>query len=320
MRAMPSKSTGGRARRPARLERGDTIGIVAPAWSFDSNRFRMGVKYLRGLGFRVKYDRRIFSKYWSMAGHDRERAEQINGMFADGEVRAIMCAKAGYGSIRTLPYLDRALIARNPKIFVGYSDITILLSYLARAARMVVFHGPVIAGEIHAGMHPKTLDSLMRATMNPRPLGTIRYAGLKSMRSGRASAPIVGGNLSLLISTIGTDYEFDSDGKILFIEDIGEDMEVIDNYLMHLKLAGKFKKVRGLVFGRMIGCRDESGNRYTIERILDDILSDVDVPMLYGFPSGHRGTGELNVTLPLGAKVAVESSPPSLAVMEPGVR
>jgi len=132
--------------RPRRLRRGETIGIVAPGWSFDPARFRKGVAQLKRLGFNVKFDRSIFSRYWSMAGHDEARAGQINRMFADKEVRAIFCAKAGYGSIRTIPYLDRNVIRRNPKIFVGYSDITILLEYLQRIANMVVFHGPVVAG------------------------------------------------------------------------------------------------------------------------------------------------------------------------------
>jgi len=307
-------------RKPRPLAKGDTIGVVAPAWSFDSNRFRKGVKYLRRLGFRVKFDRRIFSKYWSMAGHDRERAEQINRMFADKEVKAIFCAKAGYGSIRTLPHLDAETIRRNPKVFVGYSDITVLLSYLTHTARMVVFHGPVVAGEIHDRMNPATLDSLMRAIMGPRPLGTIRDAGLKCLRRGMAKGPIVGGNLSLLISTIGTDYEVETDGRILFLEDIGEDLEVIDNCIMHLKLAGKLEKVEGLVFGRMVDCRDGSGNRYTIDSILGDILSDIKVPILYGFPSGHRRPGDLNITIPLGAMASIEGTPPSLTIHEPGVR
>jgi muramoyltetrapeptide carboxypeptidase len=305
--------------KPKRLEHGDTIGIVAPAWSFDQERFMKGVDYLRALGFRVKYDRRIFSKYWSMAGHDKERAEQINAMFADPEVRAILCAKAGYGSIRTLPYLDGKLIRRNPKAFVGYSDITALLSYLARVANMVVFHGPVVSGEIHADMNEGTLRSLLRALMNDEAQGKIMHPDMRCLRRGRAVGPIVGGNMSLLISTIGTDYDLETDGCILFLEDIGEDLEMIDNYLMHLKLAGKLRKVKGLVFGRMIDCRDDSGHLYTIEKILRDILTDVDVPILSGFPSGHRMVGDLNITLPMGASVAIESSPPSLVIREGGV-
>lgn len=299
---------------------GDAIGIVAPAWSFDQNNFRRGVEHLRRLGFRVKYDRRVFNKYWNMAGHDHERAQQINDMFGDPGVKAILCAKAGYGSARTIPYLDARVIRAHPKIFVGYSDITILLNYLQRVAGMVVFHGPVVSGEIHESMNPQTLDSLLRAITSPKPVGEIRAPTLKALRPGRASGSLVGGNMSLFISSIGTAYDMDTDGAILFLEDIGEDLEVIDNYLMHLKLAGKLKKVRGIVFGTMIDCIDHSGKRYTIQDILKDILGDIAVPILYGFPSGHRVPGEFSATLPLGTRVTIDSSRPSVTFDEAGVR
>jgi len=306
--------------RPKRLRRGDTIGVVAPAWSFDPVRFRKGVTQFRRLGFNIKFDRSIFSRYWSMAGHDRDRAEQINRMFADREVKAILCAKAGYGSIRTIPYLDKSIIKRNPKIFVGYSDLTVLLEFLQRVANMVVFHGPVISGEIHKNMSRITLEHLLRALTQAVPLGEVSFPGMKTLRGGKAKGMLVGGNLSMLVSGIGTPYDIDTDHKILFLEDIGEDLEVIDNILLHFKLAGKFKKVRGLMFGRMVDCHDVSGRRYKIRNIVDDILGDIDIPIVYGFPSGHaRGRGA-NVTLPLGVSVTLDADRPSLTFNEVGVR
>lgn len=305
--------------KPRRINYGDTIGIVAPGWTFDIAKFKKGVEKLRQLGFKVKYSRTIFSKYWSMAGYDRERAQQINQMFADKKVRAIFCAKAGYGSARTIPYLDRQLIRKNPKIFVGYSDITILLSYLYRTTQMVVFHGPVVSDEIHDGMNRLTLEYLLKIIMQPRPLGEVYFSKLNSLNSGEASGVLVGGNMSLIINTMGTAYEIDTDNKILFLEDIGEDLEVIDNYLMHLKLSGKFRKIKGIIFGRMVDCVDHSEERFTLKDILKDILHDVDVPIIYGFPSGHRAQGELNVTLPLGISVTVDANTPRLIVNEPAV-
>lgn len=305
--------------KPPRLKRGDTIGIIAPAWSFDSANFERGVEKLKALGFRVKYDASIFGKYWSMAGYDKERAAQINFMFADRQVKAIFCAKAGYGSIRTLPYLKTEIIRRNPKIFVGYSDITILLYYLHRAGGMVVFHGPVVSGEIYEGMNPVNIDFLLSAIMEPSALGEIGFTSLKVLRNGKAKGILVGGNLSLVISAIGTPYDIDTDNKILFLEDIGEDLEVIDNCIMHLKLAGKFRKVKGLVFGRMVDCVDDSGYRHTIEDVLHDTLRDIDVPVLYGFPSGHRAEGDLNITLPMGVSVTLDTDKPALIINEPAV-
>ncbi|MFH1090984.1 MAG: LD-carboxypeptidase [Pseudomonadota bacterium] len=306
--------------KPERLKRGDTIGIVAPAWSFDPHKFKKGVAYLKRLGFKVKFDSAIFKRYWSMAGHDRERAEQINRMFADKEVKAIFCAKAGYGSIRTVPYLDRKVIRKNPKIFVGYSDITVLLEYLQREANMVVFHGPVVSGIMHSQMSRITSEYLLRNLMQAVPLSELGFPSMKTLRPGKASGQLIGGNMSMLVNGIGTPYDIDTDYKILFVEDIAEDLEVIDNILMHLKLAGKFRKVRGIVFGRMVDCFDTSGKRYKLKNVVDDILGDMDIPIIGGFPSGHsRGRGA-NVTLPLGVSVTLDANKPSLTFNEAAVR
>ena len=308
-----------RLKRPRRLNYGDTIGIVAPAWTFDIAKFKKGVEKLKNLGFKVKHSPTIFSKYWSMAGYDKERARQINQMFADKQVKAIFCAKAGYGSVRTIPYLDRTLIRANPKIFVGYSDITILLSYLYHTAQMVVFHGPVVSDEIHNKMNPFTLDYLLKVIMSPSPLGKLHFPSMKCLRPGKANGILVGGNMSLLISTMGTAYEINTDNKILFLEDIGEDLEVVDNYLMQLKLSGKFKKVKGIIFGRMVDCIDHSREKLTLKDTLRDILHGVNVPIIYGFPSGHRTQGELNITLPLGISVTLDANKQSLIVTESAV-
>jgi muramoyltetrapeptide carboxypeptidase len=307
------------ATRPARLKIGDTIGIVAPGWSFDIDNFKKGIRKLRKIGFKVKFDRSIFSKYWSMAGYDRQRAEQINRMFADKDVKAILCAKAGYGSIRTIPYLDAKTIKQNPKIFVGYSDITILLAYLYKTCHMVVFHGPVVSDEIYEDMNPTTLDYMLRAITQDYALGEVKFPEVKSLKPGRATGVLIGGNMSLVMSAVGTPYEIDTEGKILFLEDIGEDLENIDNYLMQMKLAGKFKMVKGIVFGRMVDCIDRSERRYTIKDILRDILRDVDVPIIYRFPSGHRERDQVNVTLPFGVSVTLDADRPKLIIDDAGV-
>ena len=309
-----------KARKPQHLNKGDTIGIVAPAWSFDRHRFKDGIEKIRSLGFRVKYDRSIFSKYWSMAGHDKKRADLINRMFADKKVKAILCAKAGYGSIRTIPYLNKNVIRNNPKIFVGYSDITILLSYLYSVGRMVVFHGPVVSGEIHDNMNSLTLYYLLKAIREPEAFGVSKFSMLKSLRTGKATGVLVGGNMSLLVSAIGTPYDINTDNRILFLEDVGEDMETIDHYLMHFKLAGKLKKIRGIVFGRMLGCIDRSGKKHNIKNVLSDILKDVKVPIIYGFPSGHKVPGGSNVTLPFGVSVTIDAYKSALIINESGVR
>ena len=312
--------TASNIRRPLALREGDTIGIVAPAWSFDPENFKKGVEKLCRLGYRLKYRQSIFNKYWSMAGYDRQRAKQINEMFADNTVKAIFCAKAGYGSFRTLPYLDKKIIKMNPKIFIGYSDITTLLLYLYKTGNMVVFHGPVVAGEIHNDMNPATLTYLLRCINEPKPLGKLKFRTMRTLRPGKANGILIGGNMSLITSAIGTPYEVDTDNKILFLEDVGEDLETIDQYLMQLKLAGKFRSIKGIVFGRMLNCVDSSGNQYNIRRVLANILSDLKIPIVYGFPSGHRVAGDFNITLPFGSSVTLDADAPQLIVNDAAVR
>jgi len=306
-------------KKPQALRRADTIGIIAPAWSFDPHNFKRGVSKLCKLGFRLKYSQSIFKRHWSMAGHDKERASQINDMFADRQVKAIFSAKAGYGSMRTVPYLNKDIIKKNPKIFLGYSDITALLSYLSKIAGMVVFYGPVVSGDIHEGMNPLTLKYLLASLTKTVSPGRMVFRGVKSLRPGRATGVLAGGNMSLLMSTIGTPYEIDTAGKILFLEDIGEDLETIDDYLVQLKMAGKFKDVKGIVFGRMIKCLDHSGKKYSIKNILNDILKDMHIPIIYGFPSGHSPSTEVNVTLPLGVNATVDAGKNALIINEPAV-
>ncbi len=305
--------------KPAALKRGDTIGIVAPAWSFDRGRFEKGVEYLKKLSYRVKYEQNIFGKYWSLAGHDRERAIQICKMFADPSVNAIFCAKAGYGSIRTIPYLDDQVIRKNPKIFVGYSDITVLLSYLQRTADMIVFHGPVLSGEITEKMNSETLKFLLRVISSTSPLGNLKFNGMRRLRAGRARGMLVGGNLSMLISSIGTEYEIDTRNRILFLEDVGETLESIDNYLMHLKLAKKLDSIKGLLLGKLVSRVDYSGKNYSIPHIIDDVFERRNIPILYGFPSGHSGNEGLNITLPLGAEITLDADSKTICVEEPAV-
>jgi muramoyltetrapeptide carboxypeptidase len=306
--------------KPAALKRGDRIGIVAPASSFDRIAFRRGVETVKKLGYAVTYDRSIYRKYWSMAGSDSERAGQINRMFADPDIKAIFCAKAGYGSMRTIPYLDQKVIRRNPKIFVGYSDITALLGFMQRTFGMVVFYGPVVADEIHDGMNPTTVDYLIRAIGGDEPMGRLTFKGLKRLRPGKARGPLVGGNLSIFTSMIGTPCETDTDGRILFLEDTGESMEAIDNSLTHLRLAGKLDGVEGLLLGTLVDHFDSAGKKYGLSHMIDDHLGKRDIPVLSGFPAGHRRSDELNVTLPLGTMVTLDADVGYVLFHEPGVR
>ena len=303
--------------KPQHLERGDTIGIVAPASSFDPDKFKEGIKKLRRLGYRVEYERSIFSKYWSQPGHDKKRAEQINRMFAKKEVKAIFCAKAGYGSADILPYLDKRTIRRNPKIFVGYSDITILLLYLQKIANMVVFHGPVVSSEIHDDMHPLTIDYLIKLCGDLQPLGALKFPQLVSLKAGRATGVLVGGNMSLIVRAMGTPYRIETKNKILFLEDVGESFDAVRGYFLKMRRVGVFKRIRGLIFGKMIDCFDKE---YNLSDLVNEVFKNYDIPILFGFPSGHlRIRGGLHVTLPMGIEASIDTDSLIVQIDEPAV-
>lgn len=301
--------------KPQRLHRGDTIGIVAPSSSFDPAHFKEGVKMLRDLGYRVRYERAIFNRCWSEAGHNKQRGYQINRMFYNKDIKAIFCAKAGYGSAEILPFLNKKVIRKNPKIFVGYSDITVLLLYLQKIANMVVFHGPVVSDEIYAGMHQLTIEYLTTLLSSSRPLGILQFPQLIAFKPGVASGRLVGGNISLIVDAMGSEYRIATDGCILFLEDVREDFEAIQGYFRRLRRAGKFRKIKGLLFGKIT---DHSGREHDIRGLVERMFKGYDIPILYGFPSGHlQLRGGLNVTLPLGLPVTINADELSLRINEP---
>ena len=303
--------------KPGRLLKGDTIGIVAPSSSFERDDFKEGVAMLRSLGYVVKYERAIFNACWSKPGHNKQRAFQINRMFADARVKAIFCAKAGFGSAEIIPYLNRRIIRKNPKIFVGYSDITIILLYLQRIANMVVFHGPIVSDEIYHGMHHLTLEYLQALCGQAKPLGELKFPQLIAFRQGRASGRLVGGNLSLIVEAMGSPYGIATRGRILFLEDINESFETVQQYFLRLRRAGIFKKIAGLVCGKIT---DPAGREHDMRGIVDRIFRGYDIPILYGFPSGHlQLRGGLHLTLPFGIQVTVDSGSLSLTIDEAAV-
>ncbi|MFC1482981.1 LD-carboxypeptidase [Candidatus Margulisiibacteriota bacterium] len=303
--------------KPQHLERGDTIGIVAPASSFDKDNFKSGLKFLRKIGYRVRYEHAIFNKCWSEPGHNKQRAAQINRMFLDPEVKAILCAKGGYGSTEIIPYLDHEIIRNNPKIFVGYSDITILLLYLQKIANMVVFHGPVVSDEIYEGMNAVTIDYLLRAVSQTTPLGHIMFPQLISFKPGKASGTLVGGNISLIIEAFDTPYDLDTKNTILFLEDVDESIDVLRDYFQQLQQKGKFENIKGLLLGEMTGCFEE---REHLRELVTAIFKNHDIPILFGFPSGHtKKRGEPHITLPLGVGVTIDADNSLLVIKESGV-
>lgn len=315
---MKTKTTHSLIKPPA-LKPGDTIGIVAPASPLISRSYlERGIKRLEDWGFRVALGRSLCAfisekdnRY--LAGSDEERKIELESMFASPGVKALICLRGGYGSLRLLPRLNYELFQSNPKIFIGYSDITALHIALTQRARLVTFHGPMIYPELGGEPSPFTISSLLAVLTGPPPSYTLYpLPGTPafSITTGRASGRLIGGNLSLLVSTLGTPFEIKTEGCILFWEEVEEPLYRLDRLLAQLLLSGKLQAAAGIAIGECVGC----GNLKEFRELLEDILRPLGIPSFYGFPCGH---GPNVATLPLGVQVTLDASEGWLRLEEP---
>src|SRR5919109_1282894 len=282
--------------RPPALVRGDTIGVVAPSYAPRPGWLLRGVKALEHAGYNVILDPEIEQHRRFKRVEDERRAENFMGVWLDPRVKAVIGGTGGYGAVRMLAHLDPEVFRRNPKPFVGYSDITALHLWLMRRAGLRVFHGPTVDDLIPSTRDP-TMAGLLQALSNPRPASRIGRGIARSMRPGRAAGRLMGGNLSLVQQTIGTPYEIDTRDAILFLEETRDPMSVTDERLVHLRAAGLLRHVRGIVFGHLSIDRSEEDE---FEDFLLDLVSDLEVPVLMDFPAGHDVP---NLTLPLGTEM-----------------
>lgn len=292
---------------PERLVPGDRIGIVAPASVFEDAAFRKGADILREMGFLPVIPETLFQKKRYLAGEDAHRAQLINSMFADDGIKAIFCARGGYGTSRILPHLHWETICRCPKIFVGFSDISVLLSALNGRCGMATFHGPVLTSL--AVSDPETRASLRAALSSPEPL---TYAPDQPVvfRPGTGRGPVTGGNLCTLCHLAGTAFAPETAGRILFLEDCGEPPYKIDRMLTHLRMCGWFDAPAGV----MIGSFERCGEVSTILEIMAEVFEDALFPVLGGFEIGH---GARNLTLPMGIEAVLDADRGRLAFCEP---
>ena len=253
--------------KPERLNPGDTIGLVAPASApTDPGAIDYGAGIIQELGFKVKLGRNVRNRHGFLAGTDRERAADLMGMFADPKVKAILCVRGGYGVSRLLSLLDYNLLRANPKIFVGYSDITALHFALLKKANLVCFHGPMLNSDfVRLDLPQFTLKSFFRTLSVPDPPGSIKqgYRGknISVLRTGAARGRLIGGNLSLLGTLIGTPYNISFRNKILFIEDLDEPPYRFDRMLTHLLNAGLLQQAAGIAIGINVNCEDPKRRR-----------------------------------------------------------
>lgn len=314
---MPSSIQPQRVRPPA-LRKGDTVGIIAPAGPVDPDALEAGCATLLRMGYRPFYLPSILDRDLYFAGTVERRLDELHEMFRRREIRAILCARGGYGCNYLLPRLDLELVRRNPKIFVGCSDVTTLLSYLCDATGLVTFHGPMAAGDFG---RPDGVDedAWFASVASGEEYERIFDATeVEPLARGTAEGVLYGGCLSLLCASLGTPYEIRTRDTILFLEDLNEPPYRIDRMLMHLKLAGKLKGVKGIIFGEMRGCEQRGAEDFTLQQVVMRVLGKLRVPIAFGLKSGH--VSSRNFTLPIGVRATLEVSESVTLSYGPAVR
>lgn len=314
--------------RPKALRPGDTVGVITPSTPvIDPDRLAAAERTIKYFGLRLKMGRNVGRRSSDFRSFVNERLDDLHSMFSDKEVRAVFCLRGGYGSPQILDRIDYELIRRNPKIFLGFSDITALHLAIHKRAGLVTFHGPNVASSFPG----YTQQHFRRALFETTPLGKLTNPTesnelrpnhpLRTIRPGTATGRLIGGNLSLVAATMGTPYEIETRGRILFIEDVGEEAYSIDRLLTQLRLGGKFDSVAGVVFGECSGCgpgdyKPSFASPYSLGEVVDNILGGLKVPVLSGLTIGHTAD---QLTLPLGVAATLNADDGTLEIKEAGV-
>jgi muramoyltetrapeptide carboxypeptidase len=299
---------------PPALRSGDRIALVSPASPFTRGAFERGVAEIQRLGYEPFYDESVFERSLFTSGTATVRAEAFTRAWLDPRVSALMAVRGGYGSVKLLPNLNAARLREAPKLFIGYSDNTSLLSWLTCQCGITALHGPMIEGGLARGAEGYDESSLLTLVAGGGAGLECRPDGLSVVKAGTAEGRLFGGTLCLLAASLGTPFAFDPPaGSILFLEDVDERPYRIDRLMTQLRLSGVLARASGLVFGEMRGC-DEPLGTPTARDAIEALTSDFAGPVLIGFPSGHtRGPAW---TLPLGVRVRVETTPRPCLVVE----
>jgi muramoyltetrapeptide carboxypeptidase len=280
------------------------VGVVAPASYFKRELFERGVAALRRMEYEPVFLDTIFHRDLYFAGSAERRARELEAMFARDDLGGIVCVRGGYGANYLLPHVDVDILRKHPKVFCGYSDITCLLTWFLDAAGLVTFHGPMITGDFarEHGVNEMAWTAATAGNSNWE-LASHQVFGLNPMLPGRTEGELYGGCLSIIVASLGTPYEAQTEGKLLFLEDVGAKPYQIDRMLMQMKYAGKFRDVRGIVFGEMMECIQSPDQPYTLQEVVQRIVGELNIPVAYGLRSGH--VSRENATLPFGIKAAL---------------
>lgn len=282
---------------------------MAPAGCVERDALLRGVEAIRNQGFEVELSSRIFDSKGYLAGDERNRADDLINFFQRSDISGIFCARGGFGSAQLLPYLIQSNFRPAPKIFAGYSDVTFLLNWINSRFGLVTFHAPMVAMELARGLNGPTQEGFWGLLAGVKSEWEVKLGEVIS--SGKAEGEMMGGCLSVLVTTLGTPYEIQTEGKLLFLEDVGERPYRIERMLTHLKMAGKLDHLAGLVFGDFTNC-DAEGPR-TVLTIIDEMFAQAQYPVVTGMPAGH---GREHITLPFGVKMILDAHGPSLSLVE----
>ena len=307
--------------KPLHLRKGDLIGVISPAGPIaDHSRIERGVRYLEGQGYRVTVGEHAAKSTGYLAGEDRERLSDLHAMFRNKKVKAIICVRGGYGTTRLLLFIDYTLIKRNPKILTGFSDVTALQLALWKKCGLITFHGPMLGVEMASPMDPLTEESFWTNITSEHAIGPLLLPDEpQTLHSGKAAGRLIGGNLSLIVSLLGTPYQPDFSGSILFAEDAGEEPYRIDRMLTQLRNAGILSRTRAILAGQFTNCTPKDGATasLTTDHVLADVAQAAAKPSLSNLPFGHVGR---KITLPVGLRVRVDADARTIDYLEPAVR
>jgi len=292
--------------KPKKLIEGARIGVVSPAYWLESKRLQRAVSVFEALGYELVLGKSTGLRQNRFAGSPAHRAADIMAMFGDPTIDAIICARGGYGGNRVLPLLDYDLIRRNPKIFIGYSDITGFLTSFAQKSGLITFHGPMLTtfGEHTIQYNLDTFRQVLTGADKIR-IDSAQSCRARTLKPGIAKGALWGGNLSLVIERLGTKDQIDTSDSILFLEEIDEKLYAFDRMMLHLKNSGSLDHINGLVLGEMLEMGDtETPFGKDIDEIALDVCSDLDIPIISNFPCGH---GDYQATLPVSHEVEIHA-------------
>jgi muramoyltetrapeptide carboxypeptidase len=302
--------------RPKALSNHPLIGLVAPASPvYQPSEYQKMISTLEQLGFRLKEGDSVKKQYGYLAGNDEERAADLNQMFEDDEIEAILCIRGGYGSNRILDLIDYDLISQNPKIFAGFSDITAIHMALLKETGLVSFHAPVGKSDWNS-FTKREFDSVLRkGEKHFYRVPDQKLEHCRSINKGNSRGELIGGNLSVLCSLIGSKYEPDFSGSILFVEEVGEDIYRIDRLLSQLKLSGALDKINGFIFGECLAC-EQNANSLSLDEVLNHYIQPLKIPAFYGAMISHD---LLNTTIPVGIEAEMDAEQFSFRLLQQAV-